>query len=63
MWNWLRGSRERRKDHRQRFERERDQRIQAELDEGVRSSREAKDRLIGELRRLERAMQVQRDGQ
>jgi len=61
MWDWLRRHNDRRKDHRQRFERERDQRILSELDQRNRSITQTERRLIDELRRLEQIMQ--RDGQ
>lgn len=61
MLDWLRRHRDRRKDHRQRFERERDQRIQSELDQRNRDISYKERHLVNELRRLEQLMQ--RDGQ
>lgn len=61
MWNWLRGHNDRRKDSRHRMERERDQRIQRELDDGVEHAHQRERYLLNELRRLER--DLHRDGQ
>lgn len=61
MWNWLRGHTERRKDPRQRMERERDKRIQRELEEGVKARQQRERLLLRELRRLEQ--DLHRDGQ
>jgi hypothetical protein len=61
MWDWLRGHTERRKNISHRLERERDKRIQRELDEGVQERQKRTVTLIGELRRLEQ--DLHRDGQ
>ena len=59
MFDWLK-PRDRRQDHRRRFEVERDRRIQAELDEGVKHRERRTSELISELHRLERVLA--RDG-
>ena len=57
MWSWLRPNhKERRRNHRLRFEVERDKRIQAELETGKQERLKRERILMSELRRLDKAL-------